>query len=92
MTPHSIDTPRRHHEHLDARYRRLSDRILDGIEQTLDDMAEPARLRAAIQQAAEQALRAQADALLCRHALCRRAKRCRRRPCTVPPAGLRASD
>ncbi len=84
MTQPTSEPARRDPEDLDARCRRISDRILDGIEQTLDERAQPAELRAAIQRAAEHALHAQAGALLCRHALCRRAKRCRRHPCTVP--------
>jgi len=84
MSPHSIETPRRDQEDFDARFRRLSERILDGIAQTLDDLAQPDDLRAAIRRAAAHALDARAAALRCRHALCRRAKRCRRRPCAVP--------
>jgi hypothetical protein len=84
MTPHSTEPPRRDPEDFDARSRRITDRILDGIEQTLDDLARPAALRAALQRAGEQALEAEARVLRCRHALCRRVKQCRRRPCAVP--------
>jgi hypothetical protein len=88
MTPHTTETARRDQDDFDARYRRISDGILDGIEQTLDELAQPDGLRAAIQRAAAHALDAQACALRCRHALCRRAKRCRRRPCAVPAPGV----
>jgi hypothetical protein len=87
MTPPTTETARRDHEDIDARFRRISDRILDGIEQTLDELAQPAELSAAIERAAAHALDAQAVALRCRHALCRRVKRCRRRPCAVPAPG-----
>jgi hypothetical protein len=88
MTPHTINSQRHDREDPDARYRRISDRILDGIEQTLDELARPARLRAAI----DHAVAAHCAPLLCSQALCRRAKRCRRQPCTVPAASLRASN
>lgn len=92
MTPYTTQIPRRDHETLDARVRRISDRILDGIEQTLDELAQPDALRAAIQRAAEREMEAQASALLCRHALCRRAQRCRRQPCAVPVAAQQGCD
>lgn len=88
MPQHATEPPRRDREDPDARYRHISARLLDGIEQTLDELERPAALRAEIHRAAEQALRAQAGALLCRHALCRRVKRCRRRPCAVPARGI----
>ena len=65
-----------------ARELRIRRRILDGIEQTLDEIARSDRLRAA----AERAALAHYAALLCRHARCRRAGRCRRQPCAVPSA------
>ena len=78
MTPHN-DTARRDDD-LDARTRRISGRILDGIEETLDELAQPRLLRAAI----EHIVRSQTAPLLCHQATCRRAKSCRRKPCTVP--------
>jgi hypothetical protein len=88
MTQPSSEPARRDPEDVDARFRRISDRILDGIEQTLDELAQPDALRAAIQRAAAHALDAEAVALRCRHALCRRVKQCRRRPCAVPAPGV----
>jgi hypothetical protein len=62
-----------------ARELRLRGRILDAVEQTLDEMARSDALRAA----AERAALGHYAALLCTHALCRRAKRCRRQPCVA---------
>ena len=87
MPPHTID-PTHGDDAFDARTRRIRDRILDGIEETLAELAQPPALHDAI----ERAVRARYAALLCRQATCRRAKRCRRQPCTVPAAGVRASD
>ena len=78
MTPHN-DTARLDDD-LDARTRRISGRILDGIEETLDELAQPRLLRAAI----ETAVQARCAARLCRNATCRRAGSCRRKPCTLP--------
>ena len=69
---------------LKSRELRIRGRILDAVEGTLDDMARSDRLRAA----AERAALAHYAALLYRHALCCRAKRCRRRPCAVPARAL----
>lgn len=79
MISHPIE-PAHRDDDLDARTRRIRCRILDGIEQTLDELAQPQLTRAAI----GHAVRVHAAALLCRHARCRRAKRCRRDPCAVP--------
>lgn len=87
MTPHSIDTPG-HDDDFDARTQRISGKILDGIEETLAELAQPRALHAAI----EQIVRSQCAALLCRQAMCRRANRCRRQPCMAPDAGFPASD
>ena len=54
--------------------------LLDGIEATLNELAEPHARRAAI----EHIVRSQTAPLLCRQATCRRARSCRRKPCTVP--------
>ena len=81
MTSQSIDT-NSHDDDIYTRIRRISDRILDGVEETLDDLAQPHELHAAI----ERVVLAQCAALLCRHARCRRAQRCRRTPCAAPAA------
>ncbi len=86
MTPHTIDTAA--HDDFDARTRRIRDQILDGIEETLDELARPRVRRAVI----VSEVQAQCAALLCRQALCRRAKRCRRTPCAVTASGVRGSD
>lgn len=88
MTPHSIE-PAARDDDFKARERRIRRKILDGIEETLDELAQPRGLHAAIEpeqisNEARRAMRAQCAALLCRQALCRRAKRCRRHPCAVP--------
>ena len=67
---------------LDARCRRVRGRILDAIEETLDELAQPATQRAAM----ADTLWAHAAPLLCRQTSCGRAKRCRRKPCIVPRA------
>jgi hypothetical protein len=67
-----------------ARELRLRGRILDAVEETLDGMVRSDALRAA----AERAALAHYAALLCTHALCRRAKRCRRQPCAVSARAL----
>lgn len=84
MTPHTIKTAARDNA-IEARERRIRNKILDGIEETLAELAQPRVLRAAI----EDEVRAQCAALLCRQALCRRAKRCRRQPCAVQAADFR---
>jgi hypothetical protein len=71
---------------LDARCARLHERLLDGIEDTLDALATQDSQRAAI----ARAIQAKIAPLMCRHALCRRAQRCRRQKCTV--AALRPSQ
>ena len=78
MTPHN-DTARRN-DTFDDRVGRMRDRILDGIEATLNELAEPHARRAAI----EHIVRSHTAPLLCRQATCRRAGSCRRKPCTVP--------
>jgi hypothetical protein len=80
MISHPLEPAHRNDDDLDARTRRIRCRLLDGIEQTLDELAQPRVLRAAI----EREVRVHAAALLCRHARCRRAQRCRRDPCAVP--------
>ncbi len=87
MTPHTIK-PAARDDDSKAREQRIRSRILNGIEETLDELAQPRELRAAI----ERALQARCAVLLCRQALCRRVKRCRREPCTVPPASFARSD
>ena len=77
---HAIEPAHRDDEDLDSRTRRIRERLLDGIEQTLDELAQPQLTRAAI----DHAVRVHTAALLCRHARCRRAQRCRRDPCAVP--------
>jgi hypothetical protein len=79
MASFDYDPPARP-DNLDGRIRHIRGRILDGIEQTLDEMDAPATQRAAI----ARAVQAQVAPLLCRQATCRRARRCRRTPCTVP--------
>ena len=74
-------------DNLDARYERVRRKLLHGIEETLDELALPGSQRAAI----ESAVWAHLAPLLCRQAICRRAKNCRRHPCTVPGAALRRS-
>ena len=64
----------------DVRARRIGGRILDGIEDTLTELAQPCVQRAAI----EHIVKSQTAPLLCRQATCRRAKSCRRKPCKVP--------
>ena len=86
MTPFTTDTPD-DDDDLDARTRRISHRILDGIEETLADMAQSHAIQAAI---ARETL-AQCSAQHCRHALCRRAKPCRRQPCAVSAAAFQTS-
>lgn len=81
MTSHTIDTAHSDDD-IDARIRNISDRILDGVEETLDDLAQPHQLHAAI----ERVVLAQCAAMVCRHARCRRAQRCRRTPCAAPAA------
>ncbi len=85
MIPHTIKTAARDDDFA-ARELRISAKILDGIEETLDELAQPLLLRAAI----EDEVQAQCAALVCRQALCRRAKRCRRQPCKVPAASYGA--
>jgi hypothetical protein len=87
MTPHLTDTARRDDD-FDARTRRIRARILDGIEETLDELAQPRALHAAtpreeILSEVRRAVQAQCAALLCRQALCRRTRSCRREPCVV---------
>lgn len=85
MTEHTIKASARD-EDVKARERRIQSRILDGIEETLDELAQPKNHIAVLHAAIAQAVTAQCAALLCRQALCRRAKRCRRQPCMVPAA------
>jgi hypothetical protein len=80
MTAHPMEFARRQPDDLDDRTRRIRERLLDGIEQTLDELAQPHLTRVAI----DHAVRVHTAALLCRRARCRRAKRCRRDPCAVP--------
>jgi hypothetical protein len=72
----------------EARERRLRGQILDGIEATLTELAQPHPLSAAI----DRAVRAQCAAVLCRHAMCRRARRCRGQPCKALAADSRSSS
>ena len=87
MTSHATEAAPRDDD-FRARERRIRAKILDGIEETLEELAQPRVLHAAIERAA----RTHCAALLCRQALCRRAKRCRRKPCAVRAAGFRKSQ
>ena len=73
-----------HDGDLDARCQRIRQRLLDGIEETLDELAQSNHQPAAQQAAIADAVWAHVAPLLCRQATCRRAKRCRRNPCAVP--------
>jgi hypothetical protein len=85
MTPYTIDTARRADDDLNVRTRRIREKLLDGIEATIDELARPrgAIEREEILGTVRRAVQAQCAFLLCRHALCRRAQRCRRQPCVV---------
>ena len=91
MTPHPIDTAARGDD-FEARARRIRGRILDGIEETLDELAQPRVRRAAIDHQVQDILQAHRAASLCRQALCRRAKRCRSEPCKIPTTEFQRSD
>lgn len=65
---------------LDERCRNIRNRILDSIDATLDELAQSESQRAAI----AETVWAHIAPLLCRQATCRRAKLCRRNPCSVP--------
>ena len=79
MTPHTIKIASRDDD-VGARERYIQNRILDGIEETLDELAQPDTRRAAI----DRIVQARCAALRCRHATCRRARSCRSQPCRVP--------
>jgi hypothetical protein len=92
MTLPTIDTAHPDDD-VDARIRRISDRILDGIEETLTELAQPRVLGTAIEgghilDEARRAVQARYAALLCPQARCRRANRCRRQPCVVPASAF----
>lgn len=78
-TPTPSLSPAASDDDLDARIRRIRRRILDGIEATLDDLAQPVVPRAAI----ANAVAAKAAPRVCPQATCRRAQRCRRTFCIV---------
>lgn len=95
-TPHTIDTISRDDD-FDARTRRIRAKILDGIEETLDELAQPRMLHAAIEREevlseVRRAVQAQCAALLCRQALCRRVKRCQRDLCAVPASAYDVAE
>lgn len=83
MTAHPMQSARQQPDDLDDRTRRIRDRILDGIEATLDELAQPRTIDDMASRAVHRAMQSQRAALLCRQALCRRAQRCRRDPCAV---------
>jgi hypothetical protein len=76
------------HDDPEDRCQRLRGKILDGIEDTLDDLAQPEAQRAAI----TDAMWAHVAPLLCQQAKCRRAKRCRSDPCIVRQAAAAANE
>lgn len=83
MTAHPMQSARQQPDDLDDRTQRIRDRILDGIEATLDELAQPRTIDDTVSRAVHRAMQSQRAALLCRQALCRRAQRCRRDPCAV---------
>jgi len=80
---HPMQPARLPPDDLDARTRRIRDKLLDSIEATLDELAQPRTIHDAVSRAVQRAMQSHRAALLCRQALCRRAKRCRRDPCAV---------
>ncbi|MGN6114078.1 MAG: hypothetical protein ACTHN2_01060 [Nitrobacter sp.] len=84
MTAYPMQPARQQPDDLDDRTRRIRDKILDGIEATLDELAQPRTIHDTVSRAVHRAMQSQRAALLCRQALCRRAQRCRRDPCAVP--------
>ena len=83
-----------HHsdDDFDARCMRIRQRLLDGIEETLDELAQPDVTHSLQRAAIARAVQMQVAPLYCRQVLCRRAKRCRRDPCTVPRARVADDD
>lgn len=84
---HPAARNKRDPDDIDARCARIIQRILDGVEQTLDKLEQPDVLQATIARVAH----AHIAPLFCGRALCRRARRCCKQPCEVPAAN-RASE
>ena len=70
----------------DARRARIIGRILDGVEQRLDELEQPAVARSLLHASIARVVHAHIAPLSCGLALCQRARRCRGNPCTVPRA------
>lgn len=83
MTAHPMEFARRQPDDLDDRAQRIRDKILDSIEATLDELAQPRTIDDMVSRTVHRAMQSQRAALLCRQAMCRRAQRCRRDPCAV---------
>lgn len=92
FTHHAAPDDRHSDDDLDARCRRIRQRLLDGIEETLDELALQGEPFATQQAAITHAVQAHIAPLCCPQALCRRARRCRTQPCKVPAAADRTSQ